>query len=77
VHVTEAAEQLWADAQRLEEGARQALHQVAELRCEAVHRVREDRYKLDAAAAAFGVTVSRIHQVGGAKDGRPAPEPTA
>ncbi len=40
-----------------------ALQHAAELRRQAVRRARADGYKLDAAAAAFGVTTSRIQQI--------------
>lgn len=63
VHVSEEAERLWEEARQVEEEARAVQQRAAELRREAVRRSRADGYKLDAAAAAFGVTTSRIQQL--------------
>ncbi|MFE6767294.1 hypothetical protein [Streptomyces sp. NPDC057689] len=63
VHVSEEAERLWEQARQIEEEARAVQQRAAELRREAVRRSRADGYKLDAAAAAFGVTTSRIQQL--------------
>ncbi len=63
VRVSDEAERLWDEARGIEEQARAALQHAAELRRQAVRRARADGYKLDAAAAAFGVTTSRIQQL--------------
>jgi len=63
VHVSEEAERLWEQARQVEEEARAVQQRAAELRRAAVRRSRADGYKLDAAAAAFGVTTSRIQQL--------------
>jgi flagellar biosynthesis/type III secretory pathway protein FliH len=63
VHVTEEAERLWEQARQVEEEARAVQQRAAELRREAVRRARADGYKIDAAAAAFGVTPGRIQQL--------------
>jgi DNA-directed RNA polymerase specialized sigma24 family protein len=71
VHVSEAAEQLWEEARTAEEDGRRALQRAAELRREAVRSAREDGYRLDATAAAFGVTPSRIQQLAAAAKDAP------
>lgn len=63
VRVSDEAERLWDEARGIEEQARAALQHAAELRRHAVRRARADGYKLDAVAAAFGVTTSRIQQL--------------
>ena len=63
VHVSEEAERLWEEARQAEEYERAVQQRAAELRRQAVCGSRADGYKLDAAAAAFGVTTSRIQQV--------------
>lgn len=63
VHVSEEAEQLWQQALQLEHEARALQQRAAELRRDAVRRARADGYKLDAAAAAFGVTAARVQQL--------------
>ncbi|RPE73740.1 MULTISPECIES: XRE family transcriptional regulator [unclassified Frondihabitans] len=63
VHVSEEAERLWEEARKIEEEARAVQQRAAELRREAVRLSRADGYKLDAAAAAFGVTPGRIQQL--------------
>ena len=63
VHVSDDAERLWEEARRLEEEARAVQQRAAHLRREAVRQARADGYKLDAAAAAFGVTAARIQQL--------------
>jgi DNA-directed RNA polymerase specialized sigma24 family protein len=63
VRISEAAETLWEQARQMEEEARAIQQRAAELRRAAVHQARADGYKLDAAAAAFGVTTSRIQQL--------------
>lgn len=63
VHVSDEAERLWEEARQLEEEARSVQQRAAELRRKAVRRAREDGYRLDAAAAAFGVTPARIQQL--------------
>jgi hypothetical protein len=63
VHVTEEAEQLWAAALEAEEQARALQQRAARLRRDAVRTARAGGYKLDAAAAAFGVSAGRIQQL--------------
>lgn len=63
VRVSAEAERLWDEARAVEDEARAALQRAAALRRQAVQRARTDGYKLDAAAAAFGVTTSRIQQL--------------
>ena len=63
VHVTEEAERLWAAALEAEEQARALQQRAAQLRRDAVRTARADGYKLDAAAAAFGVSPGRIQQL--------------
>lgn len=63
VRVNAEAEQLWDEARDVEDAARAALQRAAALRRQAVQQARADGYKLDAAAAAFGVTTSRIQQL--------------
>lgn len=63
VRVSEEAEQLWEQALQLEYEARALQQRAAELRRDAVRRARADGYKLDAAAAAFGVTPARVQQL--------------
>lgn len=63
VRVSAEAERLWDEARDVEDAARAALQRAAALRRQAVQRARADGYKLDAAAAAFGVTTSRIQQL--------------
>lgn len=63
VRVSAEAERLWDAARDVEDAARAALQRAAALRRQAVQRARADGYKLDAAAAAFGVTTSRIQQL--------------
>ena len=63
VRISEEAERLWEQAGQMEEEARAVQQRAAELRRAAVHQARADGYKLDAAAAAFGVTTSRIQQL--------------
>ena len=63
VHVSEEAEQHWEQALQLEHEARALQQRAAELRRDAVRRARADGYKLDAAAAAFGVTPARVQQL--------------
>jgi DNA-directed RNA polymerase specialized sigma24 family protein len=63
VHVSEEAERLWEEARQLEDEARAVQQRAAQLRREAVRLSRTDGYKLDAVAAAFGVTPGRIQQL--------------
>jgi hypothetical protein len=63
VRVTEEAEQLWAAALEAEEQALALQQRAAQLRRDAVRTARAGGYKLDAAAAAFGVSPSRIQQL--------------
>jgi len=63
VHVSETAERLWGEARQLEDEARAVQQRAAQLRREAVRLSRTDGYKLDAVAAAFGVTPGRIQQL--------------
>ena len=63
VHVTEEAERLWAEARKAEEQARVLQQRAAQLRRDAVRTARAGGYKLDAAAAAFGVSPGRIQQL--------------
>jgi hypothetical protein len=63
VHVSEEAERLWGEARQLEDEARAVQQRAAQLRREAVRLSRTDGYKLDAVAAAFGVTPGRIQQL--------------
>lgn len=63
VRVSADAERLWAAAQEVEDDARTAQHRAADLRRQAVRVARADGYKLDAVAAAFGVTPARIQQL--------------
>lgn len=63
VHVSEEAERLWAEALEAEEQARALQQRAAQLRRDAVRTARAGGYKLDAAAAAFGVSPGRIQQL--------------
>ncbi|NQX11791.1 antitoxin HicB [Microbacteriaceae bacterium VKM Ac-2855] len=63
VHVSAEAERAWAEAEEAEAEARRAQERSATLRRAAVRIARGDRYTLDAAAAAFGVSRSRIQQL--------------
>ena len=63
MHGSEEAEELWEQARELEEQACSGWQQAEELRRDAVRRSRADGYELDAIAAAFGVTTSRIQQL--------------
>lgn len=63
VRVTEEAERLWAEALEAEEQARTLQQRAAQLRRDAVRTARAGGYKLDAAAAAFGVSPGRIQQL--------------
>ncbi|MBD8540579.1 hypothetical protein [Frigoribacterium sp. CFBP 8751] len=63
VHVTEEAERLWVAALEAEEQARTLQQRAAQLRRDAVRTARAGGYKLDAAAAAFGVSPGRIQQL--------------
>jgi DNA-directed RNA polymerase specialized sigma24 family protein len=75
VRVSEEAERLWDEARAVEDEARAALQRAAVLRRQAVQRARADGYKLDAAAAAFGVTTSRIQQLAAESIGLPQRDP--
>lgn len=81
VRVNAEAERLWDEARDVEDAARAALQRAAALRRQAVQQARADGYKLDAAAAAFGVTTSRIQQLAAEsmalpqRDSDPSPEP--
>lgn len=63
VHVTEEAERLWVAALEAEEQARTLQQRAAQLRRDAVRTARAGGYKLDAVAAAFGVSAGRIQQL--------------
>lgn len=63
VHVTPEAEALWQEAEAAERESRAAQERSATARRRAVAIARADRYSLDAAAAAFGVSRSRVQQL--------------
>ncbi|PPF24645.1 hypothetical protein [Rathayibacter tritici] len=63
VHVTPEAEALWQEAEAAERESRAAQEPSATARRRAVAIARADRYSLDAAAAAFGVSRSRVQQL--------------
>jgi DNA-directed RNA polymerase sigma subunit (sigma70/sigma32) len=63
VHVTPAAEAAWREAEDAERESREAQERSAAARRRAVAIARADRYTLDAAAAAFGVSRTRVQQL--------------
>jgi len=63
VQVSEEARKLWEEAEQAETAARIAQQNSARLRREAVRKARAESYTLDATAAAFGVSRSRVQQL--------------
>lgn len=63
VHVTPEAEEAWREAEAAEQESRDAQARSAAARRRAVAIARADRYTLDAAAAAFGVSRTRVQQL--------------
>ncbi|NQX25983.1 hypothetical protein HQQ81_01275 [Microbacteriaceae bacterium VKM Ac-2854] len=63
VHVTPEAEAAWQEAETAERESREAQERSAAARRRAVAIARADRYTLDAAAAAFGVSRTRVRQL--------------
>jgi len=63
VEISEKARELWHEAEKAEEEARRAQQLSAALRRQAVATARADHYTLDATAAAFGVSRTRIQQL--------------
>ncbi|MWV49429.1 XRE family transcriptional regulator [Rathayibacter sp. VKM Ac-2803] len=63
VHITPEAEELWREAEAAERESREAQERSASARRRAVAIARADKYSLDAAAAAFGVSRTRVQQL--------------
>lgn len=63
VRVTPEAEELWREAEEAERESRAAQERSAVARRRAVALARADRYSLEATAAAFGVSRTRVQQL--------------
>lgn len=63
VHVSAEAEAAWAEAESAERESRAAQLRSAQARRRAVAIARADHYTIDAAAAAFGVSRTRVRQL--------------
>lgn len=63
VHVSAEAEAAWQEAEAAERDSRAAQERSAAARRRAVALARADKYSLDATAAAFGVSRTRVQQL--------------
>jgi DNA-directed RNA polymerase sigma subunit (sigma70/sigma32) len=63
IEASERARDLWEDAERLEAESRAVQQRAAQLRREAVRHALDDDYTHTAAAAAFGISRSRVQQL--------------